>query len=362
MTSRGDLTYAGGRDDEGGEPAGSEVRDHFQSGMTMEQMQQDDLNLANQLFFANGDPHAVWKRLRAEDPVHWTDGGLSRGFWSVTKLEDVQAVYRDAATFKSGYGLPSSPEMEQFDADPQRGAREKMLVQSNPPFHPGLRKAFVAPFLQRAVTRYAEPGRKIVAELVDEVLPRGECDFVMDVAAKLPMAIICDMMQVPRTQWGQMFRWANMAMAAEDPEYQIKGGAPATKTAGYTGIFNYVLQLALERRGNPGDDLLSLISNCKVDGRLLTEEEAGHNGFMFADRRPGDHSQLDLRRRRGADPKSRPDADAARGPQPDEERNRGDRPLDQPDRPTDAGGHPRYRIARPQDQTRRLGRGVERLG
>jgi cytochrome P450 len=247
----------------------------------MEQMHQDDLNLANQLFFAHGDPHTVWKRLRAEDPVHWTDGGLSRGFWSVTRLEDVQAVYRDPATFKSGFGLPSSPEMEKFDADPQRGAREKMLVQSNPPFHTGLRKAFVAPFLQRAITRYEEPGRKIVAELVDEVLPRGECDFVMDVAAKLPMAIICDMMQVPRSQWGQMFRWANMAMAAEDPEYQIEGGATVTKTAGYTGIFNYVLQLALERRGQPGDDLLSLISNCKVDGRLLTEEEVGHNGFMF---------------------------------------------------------------------------------
>jgi cytochrome P450 len=89
------------------------------------------------------------------------------------------------------------------------------------------------------------------------------------------------MMQVPRSQWGQMFTWANMAMAAEDPEYQIEGGATATKNAGYTGIFTYVLQLAMERRGKPGDDLLSLISNCKVDGRLLSEEEVGHNGFMF---------------------------------------------------------------------------------
>jgi len=244
-------------------------------------MNQDDFNLVNQMFFASGDPHSVWKRLRAEDPVHWTEGGLSRGFWSVTKLEDVQAVYRDAATFKSGYGLPSSPEMERFDADPQRGAREKMLVQSNAPFHTALRKALVGPFLQRAVRHYEEPGRKLVAEIVDEVLPRGECDFVMDVAAKLPMAIICDMMDIPRPDWARMFNWANMAMGAEDPEYQIEGGATATKTAGYTGIFNYCLELALRRRGNPGNDLLSLISNLKIDGRLLTEEEVGHNGFMF---------------------------------------------------------------------------------
>jgi cytochrome P450 len=244
-------------------------------------MDQNDLNLTNQLFFAHGDPHSVWRRLRREDPVHWTVSDLSRSFWSVTKLEDVQAVYRDAATFKSGYGLPSSPEMERFDADPQKGAREKMLVSSNAPFHTALRKAFVGPFLQRVVSHYDEPGRKLVAEIVDEVLPRGECDFVMDVAAKLPMAIICDMMQIPRSDWAQMFRWANMAMAAEDPEYQIEGGAPATKEAGYTGIFNYCLQLALKRRGNPGNDLLSLISNVKVSGRLLTEEEVGHNGFMF---------------------------------------------------------------------------------
>ena len=247
----------------------------------MDQTHQDDLNLANQIFFADGDPDSIWRRLRAEDPVHWTQGGLSRGFWSVTKLEDVQAVYRDAATFKSGYGLPSSAEMEKFDADPQKGAREKMLVSSNAPFHTAARKAFVGPFLQRAMNHYEEPGRKLVAEIIDEVLPRGECDFVMDVAAKLPMAIICDMMQIPRADWAQMFHWANMAMAAEDPEYQIEGGAPATKNAGYTGIFNYCLQLALKRRGNPGDDLLSLISNSNVNGRLLTEEEVGHNGFMF---------------------------------------------------------------------------------
>src|SRR5208337_1293781 len=115
-------------------------------------MDANDLNLTNQLFFANGDPDLIWQRLRAEDPVHWTEGGLSRGFWSVTKLDDVQAVYRDDATFISGYGLPSSPEMEQFEADPQKAAREKSLVSSNGLFHSALRKAFVGPFLQRAVT------------------------------------------------------------------------------------------------------------------------------------------------------------------------------------------------------------------
>src|SRR5579885_3267335 len=244
-------------------------------------MDQDDLNLTNQLFFAQGDPHSVWKRLRREDPVHWTVSNLSRGFWSVTKLEDVQAVYRDNVGFRSGSGLPSSPEMEQFDADPQKGARDKSLVSSNPPIHTPLRKAFVGPFLQRAIARYEEPGRKLVAEIIDDVLPRGQCDFVMDVAARLPMAIICDMMQIPRSDWAQMFRWANMAMAAEDPEYQIEGGATVTKDTGYKSIFDYCLRLALKRRGNPGNDLLSLIANVEVMGRRLTEEEIGHNGFMF---------------------------------------------------------------------------------
>ena len=247
----------------------------------MDQTNRDDFNLTDQQFFAHGDPHAIWRRLRREDPVHWTVSNLSRGFWSVTKLEDVQAVYRDGLTYRSGAGLPSSPEMEQFDADPQKGARDKSLVSSNPPIHTPLRKAFVGPFLQRAITRYEEPGRKLVAEIIDDVLPRGECDFVMDVAARLPMAIICDMMQIPRSDWTQMFRWANMAMGAEDPEYQIEGGATVTKDTGYKGIFGYCLQLALKRRGNPGNDLLSMIANTEIMGRRLTEEEIGHNGFMF---------------------------------------------------------------------------------
>jgi cholest-4-en-3-one 26-monooxygenase len=246
----------------------------------MDQLSQDDLDLTSQDFFAHGNPDAIFRRLRAEDPVHWTVSNLSRGFWSVTKLEDVQAVYRDL-TYRSGAGLPSSPEMEAFDADPQKSARDKSLVSSNPPIHTPLRKAFVGPFLQRAVANYEEPGRRLVAEIIDDVITRGECDFVLDVAARLPMAIICDMMQIPRSDWAQMFRWANMAMGAEDPEYQIEGGATVTKDTGYSGIFNYCLQLALKRRGNPGNDLLSLISNVEVSGRRLNEEEIGHNGFMF---------------------------------------------------------------------------------
>ena len=217
--------------------------------------------------------------------MHWTEGGLSRGYWSVTKLEDVQAVYRDAATYKSGYGLPSSAEMEKFDADPQKGAREKMLVSSNAPFHTGLRKAFVGPFLQRMVMGYEEPGRRLVAEIIDDVLPRGECDFVMDVAAKLPMAIICDMMQIPRADWAQMFRWANMAMAAEeDPEYQIEEAERrATKNARLHRDLKLLPGLRALRPAAAirATNLLGLISDVKVDGRQLTEEEVGHDGFMF---------------------------------------------------------------------------------
>src|SRR5215469_7973972 len=124
------------------------------SGVMMDQAARDDFNLTNQPFFAHGNPDAIWRRLRREDPVHWTVSNLSRGFWSVTKLEDVQAVYRDNVTYRSGVGLPSSPEMEQFDADPQKGARDKSLVSSNLPIHTPLRKAFVGPFLQRVISRY----------------------------------------------------------------------------------------------------------------------------------------------------------------------------------------------------------------
>lgn len=230
--------------------------------------------------FANGDPDTVFKQLRREDPVHWTQTNLRHGFWSITKLEDVREVYRDHVTFSTEQGpgpLPATREAE--DHEDSLG-EQPSLVGIDEPRHTQMRKAFNPLFLPRAVARYEESGRKLVAEIIDDVLPRGECDFVTDIATRLPMAIICDMMKVPRQNWKELFDWANMAMGADDPQYQI--GTPIqTKEFGYGSIFRYTLGMGLERRGGHENDLMSTIANANVQGHPLDQGEIGGNGFMF---------------------------------------------------------------------------------
>jgi cholest-4-en-3-one 26-monooxygenase len=118
--------------------------------------------------------------------------------------------------------------------------------------------------------------------VIDAVAQRGECDFVVDVAARLPMAIICEMMAIPRSDWDSMFKWANMVIGGEDPEYQVGGSAMQTSMEGGMQLFMYCLNLAKNRRDdNPGRDLLSVIGTAKLDDVLLNDMEIGHNAVMF---------------------------------------------------------------------------------
>jgi cytochrome P450 len=250
-------------------------------------MELTDVDLTDPEFFARSDPHPVFKQLRAEDPVHWTMGRLSRGFWSLTRYDDLLRVYRDARAFSSeryGTGLPSSHETEGGRSGehlpPEQRANGTMLVITDPPRHDSLRRLFRGPFLPRPVTQLEDRARQIVAEIVDEIAAAGRCDFVLDVATRQPMAIICEMMGIPRADWGSMFKWGNMALGHEDPEFQV-GNAAETQRQGFEGLANYCFELARKRRHNSGDDLISLIANGDIDGKRLTDPEVSFNCQMF---------------------------------------------------------------------------------
>ncbi len=242
-----------------------------------------DFQLTDPNFHANGDPFPLWKRLRAEDPVHWTQGHLSKGFWSITRLEDCRTVFRDAVVFSSqrgGIALPTTRELEEL-APEETGAGEHILY-IDPPRHVPIRKAFDGPLLRSAVNRLEERGRRLVEELVDRAFKREQFDFVDDLAVQLPMVMILDLMKVPRDDWDQMLVWARMTLGAADPEYQ-SGSALETRRAGGYRMFKYCLHLAQQRRTNRGNDLLSIIANAQPEGRPLTDRELGFNGLVFID-------------------------------------------------------------------------------
>jgi cytochrome P450 len=248
-------------------------------------MDQDALNLTDPTFFATGDPDAIWRRLRREDPVSWTQGRLSRGFWSVTKFADIKHVYSETRTFSSGIAGPALPPAADFE-DPEKSAATRLhrsgaqLPDLDGAPHAELRRAFAGMFGQAQIEALEDKVRTLSNQIIDDLEGRDTFDFALDVAARLPITVICDLMGVPREDWDQLYRWANMHASPEDPEFSI-GTAIETSETGTRSIFGYCMTKALERRTNPGTDILSMVGTARFQGRLLTDEEAGFNGFMF---------------------------------------------------------------------------------
>jgi cytochrome P450 len=122
--------------------------------------------------------------------------------------------------------------------------------------------------------------RIVANKILDAISERRECDFVHDIAARLPISTIFTLMAIPEADWPTLFQYANMHTAPEDPEFSI--GTPLqTRQRGALGLITYARDVALKRRANPSDDLISLIATVKVEDQRLSEDELGFLGHMF---------------------------------------------------------------------------------
>jgi cholest-4-en-3-one 26-monooxygenase len=236
--------------------------------------------LTDPAFFAAHDPHPLWKRMRAEDPVHWATGNLSRGFWSITKYEDAVSVLRDPISFSSEALGMSMPTRELEDIDRSDLGCGAMIIAMDPPRHNPMRRALRGNFLRSHVGQWEPRCRRVVKELIDRVAPLGQCDFVTDVAQQLPMLMILEMMEIPREDRPTLLRWAAMTVGNDDPEFRV-GSSLESRRQGNFAIYDYSRRLALERRGGAGSDLLTVMGNAVVLGETLTERELGFTGDMF---------------------------------------------------------------------------------
>jgi hypothetical protein len=228
--------------------------------------------LTDPAFFAANDPHPLWKRMRAEDPVHWATGNLSKGFWSITRYEDALRVLRDPITFSSEALGMSMPTRELEDIDRSDLGCGAMIIAMDPPRHNPMRRALSGNFLRSHIGQWEARCRRVVAELIDRVAPIGQCDFVRDVAEQLPMLMILEMMEIPPEDRATLLRWAAMTVGNDDPEFQV-GSSLDSRRQGNFAIYDYSRRLALKRRGGAGSDLLTAMGNAIVMGEHLTEHE-----------------------------------------------------------------------------------------
>jgi cytochrome P450 len=239
--------------------------------MKLEQIDLTDLDL-----FLHGDPYLAFAQLRREAPVYWHERN-QRGFWAITRYEDALRVYHDPGTFSSERGISL-----QFDnVIPDQAGAGMMMILTDPPRHNKIRQVVSRRFTPRAINAYAPEVRKICDEIIDSVIEHGQCDFVVDVAGKLPTAAICEMLGIPAEFRDQMYALGNMSIGTQDPEYNQGRSAMETGRAAQAEFFSYFARLIDERRKNPGSDLISAFTLGDVDGTRLTDLEILFNCFLL---------------------------------------------------------------------------------
>lgn len=231
-------------------------------------MQLEDINLLDRDVFTKGVPHEWFTYLREHAPVWFHPEPDGPGFWVITKYADVVAVGRDAATYSSDQKRGGVVMLEGRPEDYQFEQGGNLMLTMDAPEHTRYRKLVNRGFTPRQM-RMLEPHiRELTNRILDDVIERGECDFVVDVAAELPLQVIAEMLGVPHEDRHKVFEWSNRMIGSEDPEYSVSA---EEVQAAQVEMFMYANELAKERRENPRDDIVTALLNAEVDGDRLSE-------------------------------------------------------------------------------------------
>jgi cytochrome P450 len=225
------------------------------------------VDLIDAVLYAHGFPHEVFARLRVESPVYWQpfDGRVPNvvdpGAWVLSTHADVQAVNRDDARFSAidGPTLAYVPEM-----------RGLMLVSMDGKQHTRLRRLISAGFTPRMIGKLDQQCRAWAARLIDDALALGEFDFVREVAYKLPMHMIADIVGIPERDRDWLFSIVGNLLTAFDPA----GGVSRDEALVHqVELFEYAEQLGRHKRERPADDVWTTLSTVELDGDGLGDSE-----------------------------------------------------------------------------------------
>ncbi len=228
------------------------------------------VNLLDLDLYADGPPHDLFTWLRNNEPVHWhpSDTLAAPGFWVVTKYWDVINIERDAKLFSSAaHGA--------LFEEPAEGT-DLMLINQDPPQHTRLRNLVARAFTPRVMKALEPHIRDAAGSIVDRVREKGECDFVTELAAELPLVVICELMGVPVEERHKVFDWSNRMIGHEDPEF---GTNAEDGRVAALELYQYAQELADDRKASPRDDIVTTLVTAELDGEKLTDVE--FNAFFL---------------------------------------------------------------------------------
>ncbi len=243
----------------------------------------ESVDLSNLEPFARDDAWGQFDVLRAQSPVHWNpEPAPGTGFWSVTRHQDIIAVDRDPQTFTSTEYV----NLEDVDDD-LKDLRRSML-ESDGQRHRALRKLMQREFGGQTLRKYEDFLRGLTRATVNAALRHpdaefAEFDFVEHISADFPVQVLAKMLDVPQDHTGHLINWGNRMIGNTDPDYAdvLLEDADSDKyrhlpfrSPAALEVFEYGRELARQRKGGAGEDLISkLINAMPEDGEPLTATE-----------------------------------------------------------------------------------------
>jgi cholest-4-en-3-one 26-monooxygenase len=237
----------------------------------------DGLQVTDRERWVDGPPHALFKQLRAECPVHWTprisDYPTEAGYWSVTLADDVHTVSRDWETYSSQLGITALT----HSILPLE-LQQAMFIGMDPPKHDRLKALFQRGFTPKRIAEHEPAIRQITRDVLDRVSARETCDLVTDVAQPVVSRVIGSFMGIPPEDDEIWARLMNATLGAGDPDVN----APEqVMQRDVPEIFQRCQALIAARRAQPTDDLTSVLVHAEIDGAGLEEHEIVMGFFLL---------------------------------------------------------------------------------
>jgi len=239
----------------------------------------ESVELTAREHWLDGPPHELFRRMRQECPIHWTESFEEfpdePGFWSVTTAEDIHAVSRDWQTYSSERGgitvasvvLP----LELVQA---------MFIGMDPPKHDRLKALFQAGFTPKRIAAHEDAIRAIVTRVLDRLDGRDSCDLVLDVAQPIVSRVIGSFMGISEQDDAVWARLMNSTLGAGDVDI-TPDGFESVREKDIPEVFERCGRLIAERREQPTDDLTSVLVHAEVDGEKLEEHEIVMGFFLL---------------------------------------------------------------------------------
>lgn len=213
------------------------------------------------------DPYPTYAWLREHAPLHYEP---AHDFWVLSRHADVAAAFRDEATYSNAMGVSLDP-----SAWGPNAHRTMSFLAMDPPRQTRLRSLVARGFTPRRVAGLEPRIRELAVGHLERALPRGEFDWVSEVAGRLPMDVISELMGVPEADRDEVRRLADLVVHREEGVRDV----PPEGMEAALELVGYYEQMLAERRRRPTDDLTSALLEAEVDGDRLADEEIV--GFLF---------------------------------------------------------------------------------